>query len=191
MLSRSKWEPFSEYARLRRWTRFLNMYQLLGSAPLHFLHLSKAEILKETVIAYSSSDPILTNLRQTSNKWKPLIQVRRSVYCRCNAIHLAIAKNCRGIKPVSNQSGEYTSSGLSGIFTSNISWRMSEGKDYYTLDMVLKGHVSSVGQHDFWRSAKLEVRSCILCTQKRLVLQWNTTQVKWQIKNRWGKLEEI
>lgn len=57
-----------------------DMYWLFKLEFLHKLYLCIQKTLSEITIAYLSSDTILTNLIQTWNKQKPLIQLPNVVF---------------------------------------------------------------------------------------------------------------
>lgn len=71
------------------------IYRLSILQALHNIHLGTSKMVKEALIAYLSSDIILTNLGDTPNKRKPLMQGRESLLCGFNAYSSAFEKKTR------------------------------------------------------------------------------------------------
>lgn len=72
------------------------MYQLSTFYPIHDLHLGVSKILKKIVMAYLSSDTILSNLRHMLSKQEPLIQSQVAKLRGCNAYLTSVERDGRG-----------------------------------------------------------------------------------------------
>lgn len=69
------------------------MFKSFTFEPLHNLHLSIPETLKKTVIGCLSPETVPTNLRNTPNKQRPLIQGRIVVLLGCSTYLTTAAKD--------------------------------------------------------------------------------------------------
>lgn len=103
---------------------------------LHNLYICISKVLKEATFVYSSSDTILTNLGNSPNKRKPLIQLWNAVLRGHNAHLTAVQKHDGGTRLRLNFSRIDMPSERNVLFTTYFLRAILKGKDYCTLDMV-------------------------------------------------------
>lgn len=101
------------------------------------------KMLKDTVIAYTSPDIILTNLRHTPKKGKQWIQARIVLFCGCNAYTTAIKKDGEGIRLMVDISRGDTSSELN-YYSLVLVKRNTRWKDYSLLDLFFTFMTDSI-----------------------------------------------